>query len=82
MHRDCLGKAAGKERRAARAGCPCKRRDAVRLASQGNPEGAGPFSPIAASFVGHYAKAWLPPHSLHWAKIGSVPMHQLNLIRL
>jgi hypothetical protein len=34
--------------------------------------GAGPFWQIAASFVGHYTLAWIPPHSLHSAKIGSV----------
>jgi hypothetical protein len=82
MHRDCPGKFVGKERRAARAGGLCQRRDAVRRASQDNPERAGRFWPIAASLVGHYALAWLPSRSLHWAKIGSVTIHQLNLIRL
>lgn len=34
-----------------------------RGASCVNPSGAGPFWPIAAFFVGHYATAWLPPQS-------------------
>jgi hypothetical protein len=43
---------------------------------------AGPFWPIAASFVGHYTLAWLPPYSLHLAKIGSVKVVQTNVIPL
>jgi len=41
-------------------------------ASWRNPEGAGRFWPGAASIVGHYALAWLPPLSSRWAKIDSV----------
>jgi hypothetical protein len=36
------------------------------------PQAAGRFWPIAASIVGHYAAAWLPPFSSRWGKIGSV----------
>ncbi|MFA7604133.1 MAG: hypothetical protein WCY29_14085, partial [Novosphingobium sp.] len=61
IRRDRAGKFAGKERRAARAGCPCQRRDAVRRASQRDPEGAGRFWPSTTFLVGHYATAWLPP---------------------
>jgi hypothetical protein len=43
---------------------------------------AGPFWPTAASCVGHYTLAWLPPHSLHSAKIGSVKVVQINVIPL
>lgn len=46
------------------------------------PLGAGRFGPIAASFVDHYALAWLSPQSLHWAQIGSVPAVQPNVIWL
>ena len=51
---------------------PYKRRDDVRGAFKGNPFGAGRFWPNAASLVGHDGNPSLPPHSLHWAKIGSV----------
>jgi hypothetical protein len=56
---------------------------------------AGPFWPpfdclpaavaqdkIAASLVGPYTVAWLPPYSLHSAKIGSVKAVQTNGIPL
>jgi hypothetical protein len=53
---------------------------------------AGPFWPIAASLVGHYAKAQacaragahfvLSPRFLHSAKIGSVMVMQPNVIPL
>jgi hypothetical protein len=43
---------------------------------------AGPFWPIAASLVDHYAKAWLSPRFLHSAKIGSVTMVHTNVITL
>src|SRR5579863_10670052 len=51
--RDCAGKRTGKARRAARAGCPCKRRNAVQCVSLRNPEGAGRFWPIATLLVAH-----------------------------
>jgi hypothetical protein len=43
---------------------------------------AGPFWPITASLVGLYTLAWLPPYSLHSAKIGSVKVVQTNVIPL
>ncbi|OYZ39777.1 MAG: hypothetical protein B7Y31_07495 [Novosphingobium sp. 16-62-11] len=77
-HHDCRRKLLGKEPCAGRAGCPSKQGDAVRGAPCGNPAGAGPFWPIAASLLGHYAMAWLPPRSLHSAKIGSVVVSQIG----
>ncbi|OYU34679.1 MAG: hypothetical protein CFE35_14125 [Novosphingobium sp. PASSN1] len=78
VHRDCRRKPLGKEPCAGRAGSPSKQGDAVRGASCGNPSGAGPFWPIAASIVGHNASALLPPLSLHSAKIGSVAVSQIG----
>ncbi|MCB2088237.1 MAG: hypothetical protein KDD98_05350 [Sphingomonadaceae bacterium] len=75
-HRDCGRKLLGEEPCAGRAGCPSQQGDAVRGASCCNPARAGPFWPIAASLVSHHATAWLPPRSLHSAKIGSVTMSQ------
>jgi hypothetical protein len=43
---------------------------------------ADPFWPITASLVGLYTLAWLPPYSLHSAKIGSVKAVQTNVIPL
>jgi hypothetical protein len=39
------GKAAGKERRAARAGCPCHRRDAASGLATATPKGRAEFGP-------------------------------------
>jgi hypothetical protein len=39
---------------------------------------AGPFWPIAAALVGHYALAWLSPRFVHSAKTGSVTIIQIG----
>ncbi len=59
-----------------RAGSPCKRRDDVRRAAQGNREAAGAFWRVAASLVGHGGKAPIPPRSYPHAKIRSVTAGQ------
>ncbi|MDB5710861.1 MAG: hypothetical protein JWL96_2931 [Sphingomonas bacterium] len=81
-HRDCPEPFAGEERRAARAGSPCKRRDDVRRAAQGNREAAGAFWRVAASLVGHGEATPLPPRSSPHAKIRSVTAVQHHVITL